>query len=518
MKRNAGFTLIELLVVIAIIVILIALLLPAVGMIRARARSAQCASRLRQTGMAVNSAKQKLGPQFRVNEWPTKVMPFLHDTDEVLDCPANVPPDGQSSFGMNHRALRMGGPDAGKIVALDYKLAVVKVVTSSLADQDDWPNTRAPRHNGYQNVLFHDGHTQAMDPDVIDPRYCEPFSTYWRPKADEHLFTLSDCLTSSGSGPGGPDGGTDSGGTDGGGTDGGGADGSGTDGGSTGGSGTDGSSTDGSGTDGSGTDGSTDGSGGQCGSCPFTGSYADPDCALVAHYAFDDPLDLGLDSSGNGNHGTVAGAWYTDDPDRGGTAEFDGDDEIDVPDTILCPTAGTVSLWVWGPNWGNPAEEWAFGNDGSAVPGNYITFSQTQTYWDGLVQNGCPTGGSSGGVFLFRINKDHAMFTTPFVPHQWTHLAIVWREDQTGESYINGASVIDICNEQFNDADFQSCFPIAPGCPPPFVAAEMQRGVAIGRQISVNSGGTWNHWYGRIDDVRVYPRALTSGEINALAN
>jgi hypothetical protein len=28
----------------------------------------------------------------------------------------------------------------------------------------------------------------------------------------------------------------------------------------------------------------------------------------------------------------------------------------------------------------------------------------------------------------------------------------------------------------------------------------------------------WNHWVGRIDEVRVYSRALTSGEINALAN
>jgi prepilin-type processing-associated H-X9-DG protein len=87
----------------------------------------------------------------------------------------------------------MGGQDAGKIVGLDYKQPLVTVVANSLAGQDDWPNTRAPRHTGYLNVLFHDGRVEAQDPDVIDPRYCLPFSTYWRPKVDEHLFTLSDC-------------------------------------------------------------------------------------------------------------------------------------------------------------------------------------------------------------------------------------------------------------------------------------------------------------------------------------
>lgn len=47
-----GFTLIELLVVISIIAILIALLLPALGAARETARSTQCASNLRQIGIA----------------------------------------------------------------------------------------------------------------------------------------------------------------------------------------------------------------------------------------------------------------------------------------------------------------------------------------------------------------------------------------------------------------------------------------------------------------------------------
>ena len=51
-RRRTGFTLVELLVVIAIIGVLIAMLLPAIGAARARARKIDCANKLRNVGMA----------------------------------------------------------------------------------------------------------------------------------------------------------------------------------------------------------------------------------------------------------------------------------------------------------------------------------------------------------------------------------------------------------------------------------------------------------------------------------
>ncbi len=76
MNRRSGFSLVELLVVIAIVGILIALLLPAVQMVRETARRASCGNNIRQIGIATlnfEGSFGKLPASWRSDSWPNSI-------------------------------------------------------------------------------------------------------------------------------------------------------------------------------------------------------------------------------------------------------------------------------------------------------------------------------------------------------------------------------------------------------------------------------------------------------------
>lgn len=83
MARRQGFTLIELLVVVAIIAVLMAILLPSLSQARNQAKDVQCASNLRQLGIAAVAYTSENNNLYPINTsganlWDKLLTPFLN--------------------------------------------------------------------------------------------------------------------------------------------------------------------------------------------------------------------------------------------------------------------------------------------------------------------------------------------------------------------------------------------------------------------------------------------------------
>jgi prepilin-type N-terminal cleavage/methylation domain-containing protein/prepilin-type processing-associated H-X9-DG protein len=103
MSGRTAFTLVELLVVVAIMAILAAILLPAVQASRERARTAQCASNMRQVGLAISTfcdvnqghwpeTTHTIDPVYGkiTQTWIYTIAPYLEDVDAVRICPSDL--------------------------------------------------------------------------------------------------------------------------------------------------------------------------------------------------------------------------------------------------------------------------------------------------------------------------------------------------------------------------------------------------------------------------------------------
>ena len=129
MRKETGFTLIELLVVISIVVLLMAILLPAIQRVRRQARAVACQSNLRQWGvvysMYINENPGKmpahvLGGGVADLVWPHSLRSYYSDSNDLLLCPmakhVRIRPD--NPYSTSDLYLKVAG---GKFAAWEYR-------------------------------------------------------------------------------------------------------------------------------------------------------------------------------------------------------------------------------------------------------------------------------------------------------------------------------------------------------------------------------------------------------------
>ena len=96
MKNRRGFTLIELLVVISIIAMLLAILMPALGKVKEKAKSVVCRTNLKQTAFACTMYSDDYNGKLFSYEsglYIDLLMPYMGDQDKARYCPSVIVKD-----------------------------------------------------------------------------------------------------------------------------------------------------------------------------------------------------------------------------------------------------------------------------------------------------------------------------------------------------------------------------------------------------------------------------------------
>ncbi len=217
-----------------------------------------------------------------------------------------------------------------------------------------------------------------------------------------------------------------------------------------------------------------------------------PPSGAVGHWSFDEGGGpIAGDSSGNGFDGTIIGAVHTPGVSHH-ALDFTGNtnEMVVITDPVsgaLDPGTGDLSLSLWmrtpfTPGAGPPAESWELAEKRDAAGDGYELY-----IWDNL----------GGGTLSWQIwDEGMSWNVSVAAPNDggWHHVAgVLDGADMT--LYVDGLSVGTTTTTR-TDID---------------AASDLVFG-------SDSTGATWSDYEGDIDEVLVYPRALTPEEIDDLAS
>jgi Concanavalin A-like lectin/glucanases superfamily/PEP-CTERM motif len=216
---------------------------------------------------------------------------------------------------------------------------------------------------------------------------------------------------------------------------------------------------------------------------------------LDGYWTFDETSGGTLhDYSGHGQTGTLVnfpggqGNWSSGQ--LGGALQFGGPtthEYVSVPNFAMPTSSMTLTAWVWAsatPNWATIAANW----NGAWGAFNYATFGSTPN-----MSLYVADANVSGG-----INVDYGVSSTSLSINQWHFLAFVANSQTSTITFIQDGIVADSFgyNRQL-------------------LASSSQ--LNIGDDPSDTSPGQGN-WNGKIDDLAIWTRALSSQELSSIYN
>ncbi|MHC4743674.1 MAG: LamG-like jellyroll fold domain-containing protein, partial [Planctomycetota bacterium] len=216
-----------------------------------------------------------------------------------------------------------------------------------------------------------------------------------------------------------------------------------------------------------------------------TGPDLTPSDSPVAHWKFDEGSgSVAYDSAGD-NHGTIYGANWADGI-LGGALDFDGvDDYVEVPHdpSLDIPDQITIGAWIFQDF---SADRILVCKSPTATyrdnyPGNYGLY-----IWEGGLLHFCHQTGTGSMEYTLYTSSGTA------APGQWRHVAVTLVEGETVQFYADGSSAGIL--PQSGSFGLVNSEPV---------------------RIATRKD-TPSYFNGRMDDVRIYNRALSAAEVEEL--